>query len=252
MSKSRFRWLARYLSASCPRQQRDAVSLVLVAVLALPVTAIRDASSATSEEVCNASADYALGVEDYPEAIRLHKQVLRHDPNNALAHCHLGFAYGMSHDEAGELREYRRAEELALLQWGLFLNLGLLYLEHHNTSAAIDALREATRLGPQRSETHFNLSLAYERAGILPGAQREILASLKLHSDQPDAQNTLAVIYAEIGNYDVARAIWTQLIRIDPYYQPARSNLDIVERATANKAPEIGLGLIADSSPSSR
>jgi Flp pilus assembly protein TadD len=228
---------------------RALVASALFLVLAAPT---RAASSGASEAVCNVSADYALGVEDYPEAIRLHEQVVRRDPNNALVHYHLGFAYGMSHDAAGELREYQRAEQLGLREWDLFLNLGFLYLENHNTSAAIDALRMATRLGPQHSETHFDLSIAYERARRLSEALTEILASLKIDPDQPDAQNTLAVIYAGMGNNDGARAVWTKLIRIDPDYQPARRNLDFFERATANEAPELRLNLIADSSQSSR
>jgi len=47
------------------------------------------------EQVCDVHADYALGVEDYSEAIRLHIEVLRKHPDSALAHYHLGFAEGM-------------------------------------------------------------------------------------------------------------------------------------------------------------
>ena len=87
-------------------------------------------------------------MEDYPEAIRLHKMVISRNPDNALAHYHLGFAYGMigKHDE--ELRQYRDAVELGLSDWALFLNLGLLYLESQRLPAATDVLRLATLLGP--------------------------------------------------------------------------------------------------------
>jgi Flp pilus assembly protein TadD len=133
----------------------------------------------------------------YSEAIRLHEKVLRENPNDALAHYHLGFAYGMSHDAAGELREYLRAQELGLRQWDLFLNLGLVHLQRNDFRAAVDTLRTAARLGPQHAETHLDLGLAYERVGLLPQAVAEILASLELEPNQPDAQNTLAVIHAE-------------------------------------------------------
>lgn len=218
-------------------------------VLAAPTWA---ASGAASKAVCDVSADYALGVEDYPEAIRLHEKLLRQHPNDALAHYHLGYAYGMNHDAPAELREYIRARDLGLHEWDLFLNLGLLYMERHELPAAINALTIAAELGPQRSETHFNLSLAYERAGKLPEALREILASLKLGPDQPDAQNTLAVIYAEMGNDESARMVWMKLVRTYPDFQPARRNLDVLERAITNEAPELGLRLIAASSRNSR
>ena len=211
----------------------------LVAAFLMFATPVRAASSVTSESVCDVSADYALGIEDYPEAIRLHENILRHNPDDALAHYHLGFAFGMSHDPAGELREYERAEQLGLRQWDFFLNLGLLYLENHNTSAAIAALTTATKLGPRHPEAHFNLALAYERAGLLPAAQREILASLNLQPDQPDAQNTLAVVYAEAGDYKDARAVWTELVRVDPDNQLALKNLAALDRATPNSGQEL-------------
>ena len=211
----------------------------LAVVLLMLARPVRAASSVTSESVCDVSADYALGMENYPEAIRLHENILRHDPNDAIAHYHLGFAYAMSHDAAGELREYRRAEQLGLRQWDLFLNLGILYLENHDNGAAIAALTTAAKLGPRHPEAHFNLALAYERAGLLTAARREILASLNLQPDQPDAQNTLAVVYAEAGDYIDAREVWTELVRVDPDNQSALKNLAALDRAVPNSGREL-------------
>lgn len=182
-------------------------------------------------EVCNPLADYFLGMEDYPEAIRRHREVVREHPDNALAHYHLGFAYGMLGDHGAELVQYRDAIDLGLSDWALFLNLGLLYLENHSLSAATDVLRLATLLGPDRPETHFNLALAYERRGMLAQAQQEVLLSLQLDPAQPDALNTLGVIYAEQGHYERARQEWSDLVRLQPAYQPARDNLVILDQA---------------------
>jgi Flp pilus assembly protein TadD len=180
--------------ATCALRQPKHLAVLFLVAATLPWAAPRIwAASNAAEAVCDVNADYALGVEDYPEAIRLHEKVLRRQPNDALTHYHLGFAYGMNHDVVGELREYRLAEKLGLRQWDLFLNLGLLYLQRRELRAAIDVLTIATTLGPQHSETHFNLGLAYERAGLLPRALREIVASLQLEPDQPDAWNTLAM-----------------------------------------------------------
>ncbi len=190
-----------------------------------------DKSGSNDEEVCDPIADYFLGMEDYPEAIRRHRMVINRDRANALAHYHLGFAYGMVGRHDQELRQYRDAIELGLSDWALFLNLGLLYLEGQRLDAATDVLRLATLLGPDRPETHFNLGLVYERRGMLGPAEQEILLSLRLDGDQPDALNTLGVIYAEEGEYSRAREEWTDLLRTRPTYQPARANLTILDRA---------------------
>ncbi len=247
------RWLTRSYAAAKPRRQwRVAVLFFLAATLSRTTSPVWAASSTRAEVVCNVNADYVLGIEDYPEAIRLHNTLLRHDPNNALAHYHLGFAYGMSGDAVAELREYVRADELGLRHWDLFLNLGLLYMQRHELRAAISALTIATELGPQHVETHFNLSLAYERAGLLPQALTEILASLQLQPDQADALNTLAMVYAEMGNYEGAHATWMKVIRIDPDYQPGLKNLAILERMVADGASPVRSSWLTASSDNSR
>lgn len=205
---------------------------MIAALLCLPTKSGRAAvSNANSDaQVCNPLADYFLGMEDYQEAIRLHQRVIREHPENALAHYHLGFAYGLMGQHQDELHQYQRAVDLGLSDWELFLNLGLLYIESQHLSAATDVLRLATLLGPNRSETHFNLALAYERRAMFEPAEQEMLLALRLDPSQADAQNTLAVIYAEEGNYSRAREEWSDLIQTDPDYEPARKNLAILDQ----------------------
>jgi Tfp pilus assembly protein PilF len=208
---------------------------ILLAVLAIVPRAVWANTAANggayNEEVCDPIGDYFLGMEDYPEAVRRYKMVIRQSPDNALAHYYLGFAYGMVgwHDE--ELRQYRDAVDLGLSYWGLFLNLGLLYLEGQRLVAATNVLRLATLLGPDRPETHFNLGLVYERRAMLGPAEQEILLSLRLDPDQPDALNTLGPIFAEEGDFTRAREEWTDLLRTWPAYEPARANLTILDCA---------------------
>jgi Flp pilus assembly protein TadD len=196
----------------------------------------------SGNEICDAKADYSLGVEDYPETAKLHRLLVAAHPNDALAHYHLGFAYGMLGRHGEELAEYRRAASLGLKQWDFFLNLGLVYLEDGNSDAAIDALGTAVALGPDHPEGHFNLGLAYERYGRLAEARQEMLISLRLISlrldpNQAEARNMLAVIYAEDGNYVLARQVWSDLAGIG--FEPARTNLAILDHADGSA----GIGL---------
>src|SRR5260370_34566263 len=112
----------------------------------------------TEEQVCDVSADYALGIEDYSEAIRLHAEVVRKAPENALAYYHLGFAQGVMGNRAVEVTEYKRAEALGLRIWDLFLNLGLAQLENGDLDGATDSMRRAVLVGEEDSESHFNLA----------------------------------------------------------------------------------------------
>lgn len=192
--------------------------------------------------ICDALADYYLGMEDYPDAIRRHREVIQRDPANALAHYHLGFAYGAIGDHRHEVAQYERAIALGLDDWQLFLNLGLLYAQDGRVTSALDVMRLATLLGPYQPETHFNLGLLDERLGQYSAAEQEMLLSLRLDPDQLDARNQLGVIYAEEGNYRRAREEWTDLIMSDPRYAPAHANLALLqnlERGQLKRAREL-------------
>jgi len=213
------------------------MGVVLVLVLGLSllgqgsvVAAVGASSSSQDEEVCDPLADYFLGMEDYPEAIRRHQLVIKDHPDNALAHYHLGFSYGLMGQHQQELAEYRDAIDLGLDDWQLFLNLGLLYLEAGNAQEARQVLKLATLLGPDRAETHFNLGIAYQRLAMLPEAEQEVLLSLQIDPDQIDGRNTLGTIYAEEGKYSRAQDTWNELVGADPDYAPARQNLVILQQ----------------------
>ncbi len=197
-----------------------------VAMLLLSLSVACKASAGGGEQqVCDVAADYALGVEDYPETLRLHREVVRKHPNNAVAHYHLGFVEGILGHRTAELREYQRAAALGLRDWDLFLNLGLVQLENSDLDAATDSLQWAVLLGPDHSESHYNLALAFERRGLLADAEREMLASLRLNFSQPDARNSLGVIFAEERKTVRASLLWRELVQEAPDYEPARKNL---------------------------
>jgi tetratricopeptide (TPR) repeat protein len=188
------------------------------------------AGTQSSDQVCDASADYFLGMEDYGDAVATHRRVLAAHPADALAHYHLGFAYGMTGDRQREIVEYRKAATLGLREWDLYLNLGRALLESGDLTGAASALNTAIALAPKRPEAHFNLGLAYERRGMLAAARDELQISLRLDPRQPDARNMMGLIYAEERNYSRAREVWDDLARTEPDFEPARLNLAILDR----------------------
>ena len=200
-----------------------------VLLLSLSLGIARNATAGGDEQqVCDVRADYALGVEDYSQAIRLHTEVVREHPDDALAHYHLGFAQGMMGNRTAEVSEYKRAAALGVRNWDLFLDLGLAQLESGDLDAAMDSLRQSVFLGENHSESHFNLALVYERRGLHADAEREMLASIQLNPRQPDARNALGVIYAHEGKTVSASLVWHELVREVPDYEPARTNLALL------------------------
>ena len=224
--------------------KRTALLLVaaVMAVLVVQWFQVSTAVAATSatRQICDPNADFYLGIEDYPEAVRLHRAFLAKHPDDGLAHYHLGFAYGMLGERSAELRQYREAVALGLTHWDLFLNLGLAELENGNLDAAANDFRLSALLGPNHPESHFNLGLVDERLGRLTEAEQQMLASLELDPNQVDARNMLGIIYARLGQKTRAAAEWRALIRDAPGYGPARANLAILEHRPAVTASRGG------------
>ena len=220
-----------------------ALAMVAATVLALALLIPNACIAGAEPQVCDVNADYSLGVEDYPEAIRLHVAIVRKHPDDALAHYHLGFALGMVGYKTAEIKEYHRAEALGLNNWDLFLNLGLANLEDGDLNAAANSLRRAVILGEDHPESHFNLALVDAQRGMLAEAEHEARESLILNPGQPDARNLLAVIHARQGETSLA---WSELVREAPDYRPARANL---ANLSIERAAGIGEAAAADGHP---
>ena len=212
-----------------PRPGLDLRLRVFAIAIAILLSGVASSwATGPDDEICDVNADQALGLENYPAAIALHRQVLRAYNDNALAHYHLGFAYGMTGRTTEEINEYLAAARLRLDKWDLFLNLGLAYLSQNDSPDAIKALRTAVLLGPDHPESSFNLAIAYERDNRLREAREEITASLYLAPKDLDEHNTKAIICAEAGDLVCARDEWLYLVRVAPDYTPARVNLAIL------------------------
>ncbi len=206
------------------------IAAVALFIIAAPL-ALTTLARAT-DLVCDPAADYYLGQEDYANTIAAHRRLIATNPDDALAHYHLGFAYAMTGQRQAELAEYRKAAALGLRQWDFELNFGRAELESGDPAAAAGSFQQAIALAPRRPEGYFNLGLADERRGMYQQALDALTASLALDSDQPDARNMLGVIYAEKGDYARAREIWTRLAHSAPDFAPARENLAALDRMT--------------------
>lgn len=215
----------------------DVISSIAAITLVIFIARVGESEAAgPNEEICNATADTAFGIENYPEAIELHQKVISAHPADALAHYHLGFAYRMVGRDADEINEYLAAVSLGLRKWDLFLNLGLAYLERHELAHAAAALETAASLGSEHAEAHFNLAIVYERQKRLDKALREIAASRRLAPDNLDAENTNAIICMEMENLACAHDIWTHLVQAAPEYAAARVNFAMLGPSCVRKS----------------
>jgi len=85
---------------------------------------------------------------------------------------------------------------------------------------------------------------------MLAEAEQETLAVLLLDPEQLDARSMLGVIYARLGDKDRAISQWRELIRDAADYDPALTNLEILDGKQAFAAADSGTdALIAKNFP---
>lgn len=184
-------------------------------------------SPAKSESVCDKQADLYLERGDWDKAIESHERFVLEKPDCALAHYHLGYAYGFKGKHQREIEEYERAIELGLKRFDLFYNLGMVYAEYRKDyDKALEAFKQAEGMGPENDEIHYALGLAYWFKEAESDAVMELLKTIKFNPRHLEAHSLLGEIYFQRGQYDFAKAEWEIILGIDPNNEMARKRLE--------------------------
>ena len=106
--------------------------------------------------------------------------------------------------------------------------LGAAYYESGRYEVAIEAWKQAIRIDPDNSDTHYNLGLVYYESGMYKEAIEACKQAIRIKPDFADAHNNLGLSYYNSGKYKEAIEAYKQAIRIDPDYALAHYNLGLV------------------------
>lgn len=206
--------------------RRSLILLLLVLSMGCSIGQIARSPS-KSGSVCDKQADLYLERGDWDKAIESHERIVRENPDSALAHYHLGYAYGFKGKHQGEIEEYERAIELGLKKFDLFYNLGMVYAEYRmDYDKALEAFKQAEGMGPENDEIHYALGLAYWFKEAESDAVVELLKTINLNPRHLEAHSLLGEIYFQRGQYDFAKAEWEIMLGIDPNNERARKRLE--------------------------
>jgi tetratricopeptide (TPR) repeat protein len=165
--------------------------------------------------------------EVYRSAVSLWSDTVRSEPDNARAHCSLGFALSTTpgglpvaieeFEEALRLRpDYPDAEN----------DLGMaLGRTPDQTAAAERHFREALKLRPEFAQAHYNLGTVLAREGRIPEAIDEFNAALRDQPEYPEASNNLGNLLCATGHLEEGIQQLENAIRARPLYPRAHYDL---------------------------
>ncbi len=173
--------------------------------------------------------DFAGAIKEFQRAIDL-------DPNYATAHHWYAngplLALGRF-DEA--IAEGARAVELDPLSPIINVNQANNYIIAGRYDEAIHQIRKGLELDPEFGYAHFNLGLALELKGDLPGAIAEFRRAHQLNGD-PMSLGYLGNLYGKTGNVTEAANILTELEQLTKTKYVSAYAFALVQGGLGNRA----------------
>lgn len=201
--------------------------------------------------------------KDYDRAISRWRDVVKANPQHAMAHLMLGKTYtikGMWDPAVFEFRKAiefqpdakpplayahlaevyltrgRLAEAASCLEKAkaispedpqIHLNLGALYLDLGHPEQALAEAREAVKLGARSATAHLNAGMALMRLGRAEEAATEYRAGLAVDSKDPELHINLGEAHLATGDIDEAITSWKSALAVAPRYANAHHNLGV-------------------------
>jgi tetratricopeptide (TPR) repeat protein len=169
-----------------------------------------------------------IGEGRYEPAVERLKVAVRLLPQNAQAWNHLGLAYHGVRQFDLAIRSYEQALVCNRNLSAARFNLGCLYAEQNNLSAAIDELKTYTLLQPQAIEGWLQLGLAQLRARQFAAAEATLNRARQLEPNHPQALNDLGLIQFQRNRPREAYAYFSAALQHQPRYAPALLNVAII------------------------
>ena len=153
---------------------------------------------------------------EFAAAVPQLQQVLKSEPNTALAYLELGRAYVNLKDYDKALPVLQTAVEKLPEDSLAHFEYGRALAESGNWTDAAQQLESALPAMPSSSDLHFNLALVYQRLNRMPDAMREFEATVKLKPDHFRANLLLGRLYGMQGNGAAALPYLLQAAKLDP------------------------------------
>ncbi len=141
------------------------------------------------------------------DACAAYREMIRLDPNDAIAYRYLGVALAKSGNFIGALQNYDHALQLDPNSAAIHYSMGILLIQTGKEESAIEHFREASRIDPGLVATHLQLASLLMRKGKDEEASREygIVADLDPQNGFARLMQSMALIHA--GFYEKGRKV---------------------------------------------
>jgi protein O-GlcNAc transferase len=148
-------------------------------------------------------------------------QAIEKTPNDPGLHYELGGLYLESHNTEAALTSYQNALQLAPNHPQILLQLGNTASAAQHYDQAIQYFQQCLQTDASNAAAYYNLGNAYMALGQSNHAVSQFRQSLKLHPNDADAYNNLGNALRDLGKLDEAIDCYTQALAINPHLHHA-------------------------------
>jgi len=168
---------------------------------------------------------YYYMIEDYDNAIKEFKDLLKINPNDVFTHFVLGFVYDKKGWTEMAIEELQEAIRLDSGYINAYNNLGTIYNRIGRLDEAIQCFSRAIELNPTYIEAYDNLGVVYYLKRDYEKAMTFFQKALDLEPAYAQAFNNIGSIYVAQGRFDEAIEPIKKAMEYDPNLTDSFNNL---------------------------
>ena len=178
----------------------------------------------------------------WSEAFSTYSEILKYEPNNALAHYRLGTISEKLGATDTAVRSYQEALRIDPGQSdarraleGYYVNQGVMLRRNNQLDEATRMFQQAISLGPSSANAHFELGQVLEQRGQAGEAITEYQEAIKTDPDKSAAHARLAAVYATQRQYENAAREYQEVLRLNPQDPAAYHGLGVTQNELGQK-----------------
>ena len=170
----------------------------------------------------------------WSEAFSIYSEILKFEPNNALAHYRLGAVSEKLGAIDNAVRSYQEAlrlnpgqSEARQAMEGYYTNQGVMLRRNNQLDEAVGMFQQAVSLTPSSANAHFELGQTFEQRGQASEAISEYQEAVKIDVDKSAAHARLAALYAKQGQNERAVQEYQEVLRLNSQDPAAHHGLGV-------------------------
>jgi protein O-GlcNAc transferase len=197
--------------------------------------------TARAEDLMSKAQGYE-NEQRWSEAFSAYTEILKHDPNNAVARYRLGAVSEKLGATDSAVRSYQEAlrlnpnmPEARTALEGYYTNQGVAQRRSNQLDAAVQSFQQALTYNASSANAHFELGQTLEQQDRIGEAIPEYQEAIKLDPDKSAAHIRLAKAYAAQGQQDNAIKEYQEVLRLNPQDPMAHYGLGVAYNELGKK-----------------